>query len=84
MKEQEELFKKLAGFFFFFFFFCLFVFFGGAGIKTMLKYRNTSFLRNHMILYLTTSVSNNLDYLHLFFFGEKESVFEKFQLVKWY
>ena len=54
-------------------------------MKTMLKlqskYRNTSFLCNHLVLYLKTSVSNNLGYLE--FLGEKESVFERFQLVKW-
>ena len=49
------------------------------------KYVNTSFLCNNMILYLTTSVSNNLDYLQVIFFlfiyfflREKGSLFEKF------
>ena len=77
-------------------------------LKLQSKYGNT-FLCNHLVLYLTTSVSNNLDYLQFFvcffvclllffvwflfcfffflfflfcFFGEKEFVFEKFQLVK--
>ena len=36
--------------------------------KLQSKYVNTSFLCNNMILYLTTSVSNNLDYLQGFFF----------------
>ena len=57
---------------------------GGAGIKNMLKlqskYGNTSFLCNHLVLYLTTSFRNNLGYLQVF--EEKESVFEKFKLVK--
>ena len=44
-------------------------------LKLQSKYGNTSFLCNHLVLYLTTGVSNNLDYLQ--FFGEKESVFEK-------
>ena len=43
---------------------------GGAGIKIMLKlqstYRNTSFLCSYLVLYLTTSVSNILDYIPMF------------------
>ena len=44
-------------------------------LKLQSKYGNTSFLCTHLVLYLTSSVSNNLEYLQ--FFGEKESVFEK-------
>ena len=45
-------------------------------LKLQSKYGNTSFLCSHLVLYLTASVSNNLDYQQ---FGEKEPVFEKFQ-----
>ena len=45
-------------------------------LKLQSKYGNTSVLCNHLVLYLTTSVS----YLQLF--GAKESVLEKF-IVKW-
>ena len=54
--------------------------FGKGGYKNHLKIANTYFLCNHLALYLTTNVGNNLDYLQ--FFRETKSVFEKFQLVK--
>ena len=40
-------------------------------LKSQRKYANISFLCNHLVLYLTTSVSNNLDYLQFFFLRER-------------
>ena len=58
---------------------CLPFYFGRGGYKTMLKlqskYATISFLCNHLVLYLTTSVSNNLDYLQFFFFLKERICF---------